>query len=89
MTVVAHQKWWGWGVDGVTFDHADKPKLAPFAMQRIGLDLNAPRTFKPLLSDLQVPAPRLDDALAAALRMAVGEDYVRTADLDRVVHTYG
>jgi alkyldihydroxyacetonephosphate synthase len=89
MTVVAHQKWWGWGVDGVTFDHTDKPKLAPFAMQRIGLDLNAPRTFKPLLSDLQVPAPRLDDALAAALRMAVGEDYVRTADLDRVVHTYG
>lgn len=89
MTGVAHQKWWGWGVDGVSFDHTDKPKLAPFAMQRLGLDFNAPRAVIPRFSDLQVPAPRLDDPMGAALRAAVGDDYVKVDDLDRVVHTYG
>jgi alkyldihydroxyacetonephosphate synthase len=86
---VAHQKWWGWGVDGVAFDHSDKPKLAPFAMERLGLDFNGPRQARPRFEDLSVPAPRVDEILTKALRTAVGEDYVVADDLDRVVHTYG
>lgn len=89
MIDVAHQKWWGWGVDGVAFDHSDKPKLAPFAMEKLGLDFNSPRIATPRFEDLPVPASRLDDVLAKALRCAVGEEYVVADDLDRVVHTYG
>jgi alkyldihydroxyacetonephosphate synthase len=89
MIEVAHQKWWGWGVDGVSFDHSDKPKLAPFAMERIGLDFNAARRPAPELDKLPVPATRCDDVLAKSLGLAVGDGYVVTDALDRVVHTYG
>ncbi|WP_026877579.1 FAD-binding oxidoreductase [Jiangella gansuensis] len=89
MTGVQHQKWWGWGVEGITFTHEDKPKLAPFVMEKVGIDLNAPGTPPPDFEDLKVPASLLDGELATALRSAVGDAYVATDDMDRVVHTYG
>lgn len=89
MIEVAHQKWWGWGVEGVSFEHSDKPKLAPFAMERIGLDFNAARGQAPDLGQLPVPASHCDDVLAKALGLAVGDDYVTVDAHDRVVHTYG
>lgn len=89
MIEVAHQKWWGWGVDGVSFDHSDKPRLAPFAMERVGLDFNATRRAVPELDKLPVPASRCDDVLAKALGLAVGDEYVLVDAHDRVVHTYG
>ena len=27
MPDVKHMKWWGWGVEGVSFHHADKPRF--------------------------------------------------------------
>src|SRR5215213_5192921 len=33
-------KWWGWGDEGVSFTHADKPALAPFLERAIGLDVH-------------------------------------------------
>jgi alkyldihydroxyacetonephosphate synthase len=27
---VEHMKWWGWGDEGTTFTHADKPALGDF-----------------------------------------------------------
>ncbi|TDE10376.1 FAD-binding oxidoreductase [Jiangella asiatica] len=89
MTGVQHQKWWGWGVEGITFTHEDKPKLAPFVMEKVGIDLNAPGTPPPAFEDLKVPASLLDGDLASVLRAAVGDAYVGTDDMDRVVHTYG
>jgi alkyldihydroxyacetonephosphate synthase len=32
-------KWWGWGHDGVEFTHQDKPALAPFIADKIGVDV--------------------------------------------------
>ncbi|KAE8763881.1 FAD-binding oxidoreductase [Georgenia thermotolerans] len=89
MNGVTHQKWWGWGVEGVAFHHEDKPKLAPFVLDKVGIDLHAPGTPPPAFDDIAVPATRLGDELATTLRRAVGEDYLVTDDLDRVVHTYG
>ncbi|WP_251838300.1 FAD-binding oxidoreductase [Oceanitalea stevensii] len=89
MTGVTHQKWWGWGVEGIAFNYRDKPKMAPFVMDRIGIDLSAPGTPPPSFDDIDVPATRLPEDLAAELRSALGEDHVVTTDLDRVVHTYG
>ncbi|UNX55312.1 FAD-binding oxidoreductase [Georgenia sp. TF02-10] len=89
MTGVTHQKWWGWGVEGIAFHHQDKPKMAPFVMDKIGIDLSAPGTPPPDFADIDVPAPRLEPALGEALRAAVGPEHVVLDDLDRVVHTYG
>ncbi|MFH5824859.1 FAD-binding oxidoreductase [Georgenia sp. AZ-5] len=89
MNGVPHQKWWGWGVEGVAFHHEDKPKLAPFVLDKVGIDLNAPGTPPPAFEDLDVPGSRLGEELAATLIGAVGRDHVVTDDLDRVVHTYG
>jgi alkyldihydroxyacetonephosphate synthase len=86
---VTHQKWWGWGVEGIAFHHDDKPKFAPFVFDRVGIDLGAPRTPPPAFEELDVPASRLGDDLVAALHAAVGADDVVTDDMDRVVHTYG
>ncbi|MGI9092121.1 MAG: FAD-binding oxidoreductase [Mycobacteriales bacterium] len=86
---VAHMKWWGWGVDGVGFDHRDKPALAPFVMAKIGLDLNT-RGRPPLPFDkLDVPPSRAPAELLETLGKAIGEEHVHTDDLERVVHTYG
>ncbi|HKF87655.1 MAG TPA: hypothetical protein VKB85_06245 [Propionibacteriaceae bacterium] len=43
MATVPHMKWWGWGVEGISFHHEDKPKLRPFVQQAVDLDLNTRR----------------------------------------------
>jgi alkyldihydroxyacetonephosphate synthase len=86
---VRHQKWWGWGEEGIAFNHRDKPKLAPFVLDRVGIDLHAPGTPPPALSDIAVPASRLGEDLATVLRGAVGDGHVVVEDEDRLVHTYG
>lgn len=89
MTGVTHQKWWGWGEEGVAFNYRDKPRMAPFVMDKIGIDLSVPGTPPPSFEDITVPASELPEDLAQILRGAVGEQHVTTEDLDRVVHTYG
>src|SRR5690625_397752 len=86
---VAHQKWWGWGVEGVAFQHADKPGFAPFVADKIGLDLSEAGGEPPKFEDLDVPAPTLPADLDATLRSVVGDHHVHTGDEERVVHTYG
>ena len=40
MPDVKHMKWWGWGVEGVSFHHEDKPAFRPFVINAIDLDVN-------------------------------------------------
>ena len=82
-------KWWGWGEEGVSFSHDDKPKLAPFFKKHIGLDLNADAVSVPAFSALNVPASVLPAELKGALEAVVGAQHVKTDDHDRVVHSYG
>lgn len=89
MPAVKHMKWYGWGVEGVSFHHEDKPGLRPFVLEVVDLDLDTPPA-KPLeLADLPIPTPRIGDALLEELTEAVGLDNVVSTDLDRIVHTYG
>ena len=39
---VKQHKWWGWGEDGHSYHHDDKPKFAPFVKKLVGVDINAP-----------------------------------------------
>ena len=86
---MAAMKWWGWGHEGVEFTHADKPDLAPFIARVLGIRVG-PRTEAPVrFEELTVPEPNLPEELGAALRQAVGDEFVSVERLDRVVHTRG
>jgi alkyldihydroxyacetonephosphate synthase len=88
---MAAQKWWGWGLEGVRFAHEDKPALRPFIREVLGVDIARPGAAAPRWEDLrsEVPEPHLPDGLRDALIEAVGEAFVSTDALDRVVHARG
>lgn len=90
MTDVEHMKWWGWGVEGVGFHHEDKPGFAPFVLQAVGLDLaTAQKAEQPAFDSLDLAESAASPAFVAALAGIVGEDFVTTDAMERVVHTYG
>ncbi len=82
-------KWWGWGLDGVTFTHEDKPELGPFIAEQLDVDVarvvERPKAF----AELDVPASRLPDELRAALAEAVGAAHLTDDAHERVVHARG
>ncbi|HET9778127.1 MAG TPA: FAD-binding oxidoreductase [Propionibacteriaceae bacterium] len=89
MPDVKHMKWWGWGVEGVSFHHENKPAFRPFVINAIDLDVNATPAAPMSLEDLPIPEPRISAELLAQLRDAVGSENAVQDDLDRLVHTYG
>jgi len=86
---VEHMKWWGWGLEDVSFHHEDKPALAPFVRKVIDLDLDAHPTPVSDFTSLQVPESRCTDDLAELLTSAVGAEHVHTDGYERVLHAYG
>src|SRR4029453_14262400 len=89
MPDVKHMKWWGWGIEGGSFHHENKPGFRPFVINAIDLDVNAIPVAPMSLQDLPIPAPMISDQLLGELRDAVGSDNAVQDDLDRIVHTYG
>ena len=88
-SAVKHMKWWGWGVEGVSFHHEDKPKFGDFLRRAVGIDADTP-PGKPLnLADLPVHEPMIGAELVAELTEIVGADNLVQTVQDRIVHTYG
>ena len=88
MPDVKHMKWLGWGVEGVSFHHEDKPAFQPFVINAIELDVNTPPTAPMSLDDLPIPAPLIGDQLLGELIESVGAENAVQDDLDRIVHAY-
>ena len=87
---VKRHKWWGWGLDDVSFRYDNKPAFAPLAKNKVGVDLASKATpVEPELSDHEVPASRLPADLRALLTGVVGEENVLDDDEYRVVHSFG
>jgi alkyldihydroxyacetonephosphate synthase len=86
---MAAMKWWGWGDEAVEFSHEDKPDLAPFIAQAIGVDVGKKVGAPVRFDDLEIPAPNLADSLRGALEQAVTAHFVSIDPLDRVVHARG
>jgi alkyldihydroxyacetonephosphate synthase len=82
-------KWWGWGSEGVEFTHEDKPELAPFIAEVLGMKVGGATSAPVSFDDLRIPQPELPGALRAALEEAVNADFVSVDRLDRVVHARG
>jgi alkyldihydroxyacetonephosphate synthase len=88
-SAMGSMKWWGWGHEGVSFTHEDKPELRPFLMRALGLDVNG-ATARPVAFDqLSMPEPSLPAELRAALEAALGPERVSTDPFDRLVHARG
>ncbi|MFC7456984.1 FAD-binding oxidoreductase [Brachybacterium sp. GCM10030267] len=87
---VKRHKWWGWGLDDVTFNWRNKPGFAPLAKEKIGLDLlSKPDPVAPDLSEHQVPASRLGAAQRDGLAEIVGPENLLDDDEFRVLHSFG
>ncbi len=82
-------KWWGWGREDVAFSHEDKPGLAPFIGEHLGVDVSQTPVPPPALEELSLHEPQLSSGLRTALEAAVGAEHVSTDDEDRVVHARG
>jgi alkyldihydroxyacetonephosphate synthase len=82
-------KWWGWGHEGTSFTHADKPGLRPFILRHLEVDISRATSTPVAVAELPVPPPSLASGLAEALEAAVGADHVSTEPMDRVVHARG
>ena len=82
-------KWWGWGEEGISFTHEDKPDFRPFVMRQLGLDV-ARATSKPAaFEDLVIPRPSITPALRSALEAAVEDGPLSTDPRERVTHARG
>jgi alkyldihydroxyacetonephosphate synthase len=86
---MALMKWWGWGPEGTEFTHADKPALAPFIEQVLGLKVGARTAPVPRLHELTVPGSRLPEGLREALEQSVTPAFFSVDPHDRVVHGRG
>ena len=82
-------KWWGWGEEGVSFSHDDKPGFRPFLQEQLGIDVEKTSARPLAFGELDVPEPQLTDDLRAALERAVGDEHVSDDGHDRVVHARG
>ncbi len=84
-----HMKWWGWGDESITFTHEDKPALAAFVKDAVGIDLDAGKPAIVDFDQLEIDPVQVSPGLRAKLTDAVGEEWVHDDAMDRVVHTYG
>ncbi len=82
-------KWWGWGDEGAQFSHEDKPALAPFIADKIGVDVRVKSAAPVRFEQLPIADPILPAELRADLERAAGAGFVSTDPLDRVVHGRG
>ncbi len=86
---MAAMRWWGWGEQGVSFTHSDKPELRAFILRHLSVDVDGPTARRVAFDDLTVPESSLPADLRTALEAAVGGQYVSVDALDRVVHARG
>ena len=86
---MSRMKWWGWGDEGVSFTHRDKPALGPFLERHIALDAERVTSRPVAFGQLRIDEPSLPADLGEALERAVGEGRVSLDPLDRVVHARG
>ena len=65
MPDVKHMKWWGWGIEGVSFHHENKSAFRPFVIDAIDLDVNATPVAPMSLEELSIPRPMISGQLLA------------------------
>jgi len=86
---VKHMKWWGWGEEGISFRHDDKPGFAAFVQSAINIDVTKGPVAVACLDSLPVLPSSAPLERRRLLEAVVGRDNITDDALDRVVHSYG
>src|SRR4051812_2581862 len=55
----AAMRWWGWGDEGVSFTHEDKPALGPFLERNLDIDVTRAVSQPTAFDALDIPEPSL------------------------------
>jgi alkyldihydroxyacetonephosphate synthase len=84
-----HMKWWGWGEEGISFRHDDKPGFAAFVKSAIDIDVTKKPVSVANLDRFSIPPSTVLPELRTSLQDVVGRDHLKDTPLDRVVHAYG
>jgi alkyldihydroxyacetonephosphate synthase len=84
-----HMKWWGWGEEGISFRHDDKPAFGAFVKSVIDIDVAQEPAAVADFDSLPIPASAAPPQLYACLQDVVGVDNLKDRPIDRVVHAYG
>src|SRR3954451_5666835 len=79
-------KWSGWGAEDVAFSADDKPALAPFIQEHLGLQTTGALALPVAFDALEIAEPATGDELVDALRDIVGAQGVSLEAHDRVTH---
>lgn len=82
------KKWWGWGIEGKSYDLTNKPDFYPFLEKELGDKLNL--EIKPVpFEEIKLPEIRIENELIEKLALIVGENNISTGKFERLMHTYG
>jgi alkyldihydroxyacetonephosphate synthase len=82
-------KWWGWGAPNLTFPMADKPKLWPWVVDKLGIVSASPTAVPVDLASIQIAPSRASSELLAELRHILQPEQITLDPLDRLIHSYG
>ena len=86
---MAAMKWWGWGHEGVEFTHEDKPALAPFILEAIGVDVRSKRGRAAAIRPARDPRSGAPGRPVGGARAGRVPEFVSLDRLDRLVHARG
>ncbi len=82
-------RWWGWGNLDKVFDVENRAHLIPYLESRLGMKLGQDRFTDPSLEEIELPEPRVPEAVLAALRRICGDEDVSLDRFQRVSHSMG
>ena len=77
MDIVKHMKWWGWGEEGVSFQHKHKPTFAAFVKSAIDIDVSLDPEPVQDLAQMEVSPANVHSELISELQRIAGIPYVR------------
>jgi alkyldihydroxyacetonephosphate synthase len=82
-------KWWGWGDPHLTFPMADKPKLWPWVVHKLGIGSASPTAVPVDLASIRIAPSQADSQLLAELRRILQPEQITLDPLERLLHSYG
>jgi alkyldihydroxyacetonephosphate synthase len=82
-------KWWGWGDPHLKFPMADKPKLWPWVVHKLGIVSASPTAVPVDLASIRIAPSQADSQLLAELRRILQPEQITLDPLERLLHSYG
>ena len=81
-------KWWGWGIEGASYDIESRPGLPPF-IRSMGVDVGEETTPRVTRDSINLPPRRVHSEFERALAEAVAPHQIAADDDGRLTHAFG